>query len=425
MRVDGRRPAVAVILALVLSSACGGGDGNGNGTPTPTGQQTTPGETVAPGQRAGRMIQVIESLARIGGSRAAAGDELFGGSVLTTDERGRATFSVLDVLEDCQIQIRSRLVVAPAPRVPLELEQGNLICRSKPGEDEFQIAAGQAIVGFLDPIFQVQVTGARSEVRVDFGFVQVRRSARGSPGVLVGPGGQLAVSRGAMPDRATTYRSEELDRFDRQAIERQRRALPALPRGLPSTGSETVGAIRSADRLQVGVDEAGSGRVGQFAQGLVGALAGRWGVGSNVGEMDHEDASRELASGGLEAYISPQVAPGAARMSLFDDERGRTWSLWVMPDSVFQGALELMLKALLDNGDYGRAYAGAFGAQPDYEVLRALVYPTREQASRSQWQPPTEAAPTPSPTASPTPSPTASPTASPTQTPTIDPSLFP
>jgi hypothetical protein len=177
---------ISVLLALVLTACAGGGGGGGGGGGN--GGSPDPNETVEPtgeptqqgGQPVGRVIQVINSLTLVGGERAAGGDPLFAGSRMTTDTQGRATFSVRDILEDCQVQSDSDLTVSPSDSTPLELDRGSLICRSKPGEDEFQVEAGEAIVEFLDPIFLLRV-GAQTDVRVDFGFVQVRQRDR-APG---------------------------------------------------------------------------------------------------------------------------------------------------------------------------------------------------------------------------------------------------
>ncbi len=394
--VTTRKGVGAIVLSLLLVS-CGNGDGGENGaTPTP-GETGATSEPSPGGQPVGRVISVLESLARIQGERAGGGDPIFQGSELSTDVRGRATFSVLDILEDCQIQSDSRLTVATAPRNPLAVQQGSVICRSKPGSDEFRIEAGQAEVGFLDPIFQLEVTQSQTDVRVDFGFVQVRKPGR-SEARLVGPGSEYSVGRGALrAPRATSFQMDSLGRFDVEALNRMRTALPRDIRGFPpAANSRTLPQVRSQRVLRLGFDDIASEQSEDFVDALAGVISGRWGVRSEAGPLEREEASQALAEGRLDAYISPEPVPGAARIPLFGDEDERTWFLRVKPDAGFQAALETLLKTTLDRGDYAAAYASAFGRLPTYEAVRSLVYPDSEQANRSQWRQPEEVRQSPS-----------------------------
>jgi hypothetical protein len=400
VKVRSRSVCVAVLLSLLLT-ACGNGDGGGNGsTPSPTesGAPTDPATDAGPaGQPVGQVISVLESLARVQGERAAGGDPIFAGSELATDVRGRATFSVLDILEDCQIQSDSRLTVAPADRNPLAVRQGSVICRSKAGFEEFRIEAGQAEVGFLDPIFQLVVAPAQTDVRVDYGFVQVRKPG-GSASRLVGPGSEYTVGRGALrQSRATRFQMDSLGQFDVEALNRLRAGLPRDVRGFPSSAnSRILPAVRSQRTLRLGFDDIASEESEEFVDALAGVFSARWGIRAEVGPLEREEASRALAEGGLDIYISPAPVPGAAQLPLFGDEDERTWFLRVRPDPGFQGALEDFLKTILDRGEYASAYASSFGELPTYEAVRSLVYPNSRQANRSQWRPPDQAEESPS-----------------------------
>ncbi len=383
-------------LTLILAG-CGGGDGGGDGgTPTPS----ESGATVRPtagGEPVGRVLSVLESLARVQGERAGAGDPIFQGSEVATDVRGRATFSVLDILEDCQIQSDTRLTVAPSQRNPLAVQQGSVVCRSKPGSEEFRIEAGQAEVGFLDPIFQLEVAPSETDVRVDFGFVQVKRAGR-SAARLVGPGSEYTVGRSALrQDRANAFQMDSLGRFDVEALNRMRAALPRDGRGFPAApNSRTLGQVRSQRVLRLGFDDIASEESEEFVDALAEVISGRWGVPTEAGPLEREEAAQALAGGGLDAYISPEPVAGAAQIPLFGDEDERTWSLWVRTDAGFQAALEGLLKTILDRGDYAQAYARSFGDLPTYEAVRSLVYPNSQQAGRSQWRPPDQVVESPS-----------------------------
>lgn len=381
----------AILLVLVLTAfpACGGG---ADPVPTPSEQAgiDNGGETLQPtGEVVGRLVEVLESAARIGDQRAASGDPLLQGASISTDTRGRALFSVLDVLEECQMQTDSRLRVAPSERTPLELEQGTIICRSKPGEEQFEVEAGEAIVGFLDPLFLVEVVGPRTEVRVEFGFVDVRRP--GSPsGRLVGPASQLEVTQGAIPARAAPFRAAALEPADGQALSRLRAGLPPDRRGFPpSGGSQRLREIGSSRSIRAGFDDRASQATEEFSQELFGVVGRRWGAGTDVEPLDHEEASQALLRGRLDAFVSPEPVGGAARLALFGDERERPWFLWTRPDDGFQAALEAVLKTILDNGEYAGAYLASFERMPTYEAVRSLVYPVGIPAGRTQWRPPT------------------------------------
>lgn len=393
-----RTIGASVVLTLILAG-CGGGDGgDGNGRDTPTPSES--GATVRPTagrEPVGRVLSVLESLARVQGERAGAGDPIFQGSEVATDVRGRATFSVLDILEDCQIQSDTLLTVAPSPRSPLAVEQGSVVCRSKPGGEEFRIEAGQAEVGFLDPIFQLEVAPSETKVRVDFGFLQVKRAGRPAAR-LVGPGSEYTVGRSALrQDRADAFRMDSLGRFDVEALNRMRAALPRDDRGFPAaSNSRTLGQIRSQRVLQLGFDDVASAESEGFVDGLAEVISDRWGVRTEAGPLEREEAAQALAGARRSAYISPEPVAGAAHIPLFGDEDERTWSLWVRPDAGFQAALEGLLKTILDRGDYAQAYAGSFGVLPTYEAVRSLVYPNSQQAGRSQWRPPDRAVESPS-----------------------------
>lgn len=391
VRVRRRVIAVATVLCLLLAG-CGGGDDGGDGGDD--GVTPTPSETVQPtpqGEQVGRVLSVLESLARVQGERVAEGDPIFQGSEVTTDERGRATFNVQDILEDCQIQSESRLTVAPGPRNPLRVEQGSVLCRSKPGIEEFRIEAGQAEVSFQDPIFQLEVAQSQTDVRVDFGFVQVKKPGQDAAR-LVGPASEFTVGRQSIrEDRARRFQMDSLGPFDVEALNRMRAALPEEVRGFPSAAnSRTLSLVRSQRALRVGFDDTASGESEDFVDELAGLVADRWGVGSDAEALDREDATRTLAEGRLDAYVSPERVSGAAQIPLFGDEDERTWFLMVRPDAGFQSALEGALKTVLDNGDYADAYAGSFGRLPTYEAVRSLVFPTPQQAGRSRWRQPEE-----------------------------------
>jgi hypothetical protein len=394
--VRGRTIGAVLVLAGLLSG-CGGDEGNGDG-PTPAPTEATTTQSPTPGaQPVGRVISVLESLARIEGERAGGGDPLFQGSVVSTDVRGRATFSVLDILEDCQIQSDSRLRIAPSPKNPLDVDQGSIICRSKPGEEEFQVEAGEAVVGFLDPIFQLEVGRAKTDVRVDFGFVQVKKGTGRSAGRLVGPGSEFTVGAESLRERATRFQMDSLDRFDVEALRRMRAALPREVRGFPSTAnSRTLPAARSQRALRVGFDEIVSDETEGFIEGVFDVIADRWGVGADANSVDRTEASEALAAGRLDAFVSAEPVPGAAQIPLFGDERERTWFLRVRPDAGFQSALEVVLKSILNSGEYAAAYSGAYGELPTYEAVRSLVYPSSRQVNRSQWRQPEEVRESPS-----------------------------
>lgn len=382
------QPGVKLRLALLgpvllLLASC-----SGNGTtdqPSPTVEPT-----VSPGTQVGSVEQVLDVLVRIEDDNAASGDPLFSGAVMQTDSRGLADFRV-QVLEDCRIRQDSEVIVAPSPDTPLSVEQGRIVCMSKPGEtEEFQIDAGDTEVNFLDPIFAVGVGGSSTRVQVDYGFVDVR-SRSSSDSRLVGPGGQISIGIGSMPESAERFETTSLDLFDLQAIERMHDKLPSEPRGLPrAPDSRTLAQIDSSDRLRVGLDGRASRSTRRFVEGLIEAVAERWGVDLDVVRMDGDDAEEALQGADIQAFVSPDAVPGAPRLSLFDGDGEQGWELSVPRDRGWQRALEGALKMSLNNGEYGDAYFDAFGSVPSYEAVRSLVYPSPDEVGEPQWKGPEE-----------------------------------
>lgn len=404
------RPRLAgvMVLMLLLVAACTRPQGDARSRPSPeitrSGDQKDDPDPAQPtnratgieppaptGKPAGQVVAVIESLARVEGKRIGGGHPLYAGSEMTTDVRGRATFKVGEVLEDCQVQTKSRLKVAPGPKIPLDLEEGSIICRSKPGTEEFEVPAGKAVAAFLDPIFLIDVRSGQTEVRVDYGFVQVRKST-GAGSLLVGPGAGLVVGTGDLPDRAEPFDAGSLDQFDAGALSRMRNALPKDPRGLPKAGaSQALERIGKTNGLNAGFDESGSRGAAGFGREVLRLLAGSWEVSPAMESVEHNDASWMLQQGVLDAFISPEPVDGATGIALFD-EGGRLWSLWVRPDEAYQTALERSVVTILNNGDYGKAYLGAFGQVPIYEAVRSLVYPTSQETGPPKWSEPSGAA---------------------------------
>ncbi len=356
-------------------------------TPSPSEDVTTQPPTQDPGRPVGKVLDVIQSLARVQGERVGSGHNLFQGNELSTDARGLATFSVGDVLEDCQLQSETDLKVAPSVRTPVEVQRGSIICRSKEGDSEFEVPAGGAIVQFLDPIFLVTVAGPTTDVRVNFGFVQVKKAAGGSPRII-GPGGQMIVGDGALPARAAQFDANRLDPANAVALRRLRSGLPAEPQGFPRRStSKTLNQMRSVDTLRLGLDDDAESSEAAFTQELFGKVAGRWETGIDVVDTDTEEAAQDLQSGAMDVYVSPNPVPGAARLLLFADgsRQEREWYMWVRPDQGFEADLQALIKRMLNTGEYGDTYAGAFDLQPNYEKLRSLVYPSAAQSGRSLW----------------------------------------
>lgn len=385
----GRAPLWPLVLVLLLIlSACGDDGGDG-----PDDDQTPDDGAV----EVGRVKQVFDILVRVEGRNAAQGDPLLAGAAMQTDGNGRALFTVEDILEDCTIREESEVVVAPSADTPLAVERGRVACLSKPGEgQEFQIDAGGAEVAFLDPIFTVEVDGTATQVQVDYGFVDLRRSGRGSQSRLVGPGAQILLTPEGMPERPERFETSSLDDFDRSFIGDMRNALPAEPTGLPRPGdSRALSSIESADRFDVGIDGRASGRVERFAENLAEAIAERWGVEPELDVMGSDEALESIQEGRIQAFISPEPLTGASSLALFDAEGEEDWIVSVLPDGRFQGALEETLEVSLNNGQYGEAYYDAFGVVPTYEAVRSVVYPSPEQAGRSQWREPQDPARTP------------------------------
>src|SRR2546430_3767406 len=139
MRALSRSVAVALVGALTLAACahCAA---------------SHMGAAAAPGH----LVDVLDSIVKIDERRAAAGDPIRAGSVLSTDDHGVATFAMRQKFSDCQIQSRSAVKVAPAEGVPFSFEKGTIVCSTSPGSIEsVKLGIPNGAIHLQDPIFVV------------------------------------------------------------------------------------------------------------------------------------------------------------------------------------------------------------------------------------------------------------------------------
>jgi hypothetical protein len=377
--LPSRAAAIAIATAIAVSSAaCGGGGGGGGGEGTTDTTSATGGGGGGDGRpvRVGRVGDVLSSLASLDGRRAAGGDSIFAGALLTTDTTGVVTFGLDRKLSDCQLQPGSEVRVVPSPDRLLDFQRGTTVCSTAPGSNEnVTLGAGSAQIEARDPIFAVDVQGGRLVVRTLFGFVRVRPS-RGEAR-LVGPRGQLVVSEGRAPPRARLYDPGALEPRERQAFSRMEEAQPDPDFRFPRpAGSATLSRIDKVRALRAGVVDTADSDTREFAGQFSAFLAEKWRVRLEPTDLPQERTGDALASGQVDLVVSPRPVPGARGIPFFDNDRRQRWSLFLdSQDRRFESALRDFLVNVLNIGQYGNDYQEIFGQMPDYVAVERLLFP--------------------------------------------------
>lgn len=190
-----RLPARLACAVLVLASACGGGDD---------------GE-----QAAGELVSVLNSQVLVDGQRAAGGDRLNRGAVLSTDTTGAATFRLRALPSDCQIQPNSALQLLSPPGPLLDFQKGESVCSTPPGGQGSLEVTASGIRARLRGVATIDVDN--KEMRVLDGEAQAE-SPEGQPSPPVPPGLSLRLDRPLDPPRG--YDRSRLDPMERAAAER-------------------------------------------------------------------------------------------------------------------------------------------------------------------------------------------------------------
>jgi hypothetical protein len=177
---------------------------------------------------AGELVSVLSSQVTVDGQRAAGGDSLNAGAVLSTDTTGAATFRLREMPSDCQIQPNSALRLLQPPGPLLEFQRGESVCSTGAGQGSLEVTAGGTRAR-LRGVVTMDVDNG--EMRVIDGEAQAE-----SPGGQVGPrvpeGQAVQLARPLNPPRP--YDRNRLDPMERAAAERFGASLPG-----PTTTSTT------------------------------------------------------------------------------------------------------------------------------------------------------------------------------------------
>lgn len=386
-----RRRAAVLAIALVVA-ACGDGGGEGGTTtlssdPVTTGTSAPDGTTTSAGPRTvvGEIVRQ-RRLTTVNGRRAAGGDPLPAGALLSTDGSGVATFQLRRKFGDCDILPGSEIEVLAGPRQLMRVVKGTGVCVTRPGDNDFvELDATHAVVELRDPVFAVTVERSRTTVRVAQGFVQVQGRGRAGRGRLLGPDGQASVLQGQSPRSAEVFERSRSAPLERQAMRRMEESLPPPDYSFPGVQrSPALTRARQSGALRVAVDEGASADAEGFLQAFFAFLADQWSVRGEVQPMSPAEGARALRAGAVEVLVAPTPVAGARSLPFFGDEGGRPWLLQVGGDDArLQQGLRNFLVAALDFGEYGRRYRTAFGRVPDYEAVRPLVFP-EEGAERGE-----------------------------------------
>lgn len=219
----------ALLVAAALAAACPRPDGGREDT-TSSSEATIVGVVVA----------VLNQQTLIDGVRAAGGDGIPAGAVVSTDPNGAARLS-LEGSTDCEIRPDSAVEVQPLPGLVMRLTRGTTVCDREEGTSTATLEAGGTRVDLGDATLALELPAGDEglELRSYRGEVEVWPS----PGqkLLLRPREELAVSTDGVDGEPTRWEPEALDPSERRAVERvQSKGLSTSTTSTSTTGTTAL-----------------------------------------------------------------------------------------------------------------------------------------------------------------------------------------
>ena len=185
--------------------------------------------------KAGKIIQ-IQDFVWINGKLAHGTRNVSAGTVVKTLSLGQARIEMKALRSTCTNAADVRLVVAPRPRIVLQLISGDLVCTMIAGKNcgKHSFKAGPATISSCDPAFAMLVEKGKTVVKVTRGFVVVTGAHGRRAAVLVARNRQVIVQAGHDPHATTPA----------VLSPREKRAFAMVLAGKPASHDTTPPAAR-------------------------------------------------------------------------------------------------------------------------------------------------------------------------------------
>lgn len=193
---------------------------------------------------AGVLVAVLNPQARIDGVRAAGGDPIPAGAVVSTDGNGAARMR-LEGSTDCEIRPDSAVEVEPTPGLLMRLTRGTTVCDRGEATSTATLEAAGTKVDLGDATLALELPADEEPLQL--------RSYRGDAVVTPASGGkqvlrrheELLVSEGAVERPPTAFDRASPNRSEQSAVERVQ-ADPLDSSTVPSSLPSTTGSSEPA-----------------------------------------------------------------------------------------------------------------------------------------------------------------------------------
>lgn len=219
-----RIPSAAIVVAALLAS-CGSDGGEENGP-----------------RVVGVLVAVLNPQTLIDGERAAGGDRIPAGAVVSTDGNGAARVS-LEGPTDCEIRPDSALEVEPTPGLLMRITRGTTVCDAAETTSTATIEAAGTKVNLRDATLAIELPDDEEEdltVRSHRGDAEVMPPS--GPPLMLQPREEIEVSQSGIERPPKLLDATSLDPSEQAAVERVQEVSSAsstVPSTLPTTTSSS------------------------------------------------------------------------------------------------------------------------------------------------------------------------------------------
>lgn len=229
----GLRVAIAAIVVVALLAGCGEDGGEGNGP-----------------REVGVLTAVLNPQALIDGARAAGGDPIPAGAVVSTDGNGAARLS-LEGPTECEIRPDSAVELEPTPGLLMRLTRGTTVCDRSETTSTATLEAAGTKVNLGDATLAMELPDDDEEdltLRSHRGDAEVTPSS--GPPLVLQPREEIAVSEHGIERLPKPFDATSLDASEQSAVERvQDGSLTSstVPSTLPTTTSSSSPSPSTTD----------------------------------------------------------------------------------------------------------------------------------------------------------------------------------
>ncbi len=219
-----RVPIAAAVVAALLASC-----------PVDEGEENGP-------RAVGVLVAVLNPQTLINGERAAGGDRIPAGAVVSTDGNGAARVS-LEGPTDCEIRPDSAVEVEPTPGLLMRITRGTTVCDGAETTSTATIEAAGTKVNLRDATLAIELPDDEDEdltVRSHRGDVEVMPPS--GPPLMLQPREEIEVSQNGIERLPRPFDATSLDPSERSAVERVKDDSPissTVPSTLPTTTSSS------------------------------------------------------------------------------------------------------------------------------------------------------------------------------------------